>query len=125
MTALTATVKRRAALLLGAASLAASAGLVNATPAAAAVSDCNGWSVCYFQHNNYEGDVYVFGPGLPQGTPEWGHDLASSIVNNTGSAYCFYEHPYMTGAQFRIGPWERWASLPSWINDKISSFKPC
>ncbi|MET8831903.1 peptidase inhibitor family I36 protein [Streptomyces sp. NPDC004610] len=127
MTALTANVKRRAALFFGAATLAASAGLMNATPAAAAASDCNGWAVCYWEHNDYNGGVYVFGsPGtLPQGTPTFGHDLASSIVNNTGSAYCFYEHSYMTGLQFRIGPWERWGSVPSWINDKISSFKPC
>ncbi|MFF4299177.1 peptidase inhibitor family I36 protein [Streptomyces vinaceus] len=52
-------------------------------------------------------------------------DVTSSVLNNTGSAVCFYEHNGYRGAEFRIGPWEQWPSLPSWINDKISSFKYC
>ncbi|MEU1286801.1 peptidase inhibitor family I36 protein [Kitasatospora sp. NPDC005856] len=52
-------------------------------------------------------------------------DVASSVLNNTGSSICFYEHNWYGGAEFRIGPWEQWPSLPSWINDKISSFKYC
>ncbi|MEU1286802.1 peptidase inhibitor family I36 protein [Kitasatospora sp. NPDC005856] len=52
-------------------------------------------------------------------------DAASSVVNNTGSSICFYEHNNYGGAEFRIGPWEKWAAVPSWINDKISSFKYC
>ncbi|MFE5539109.1 peptidase inhibitor family I36 protein [Streptomyces sp. NPDC056492] len=52
-------------------------------------------------------------------------DRASSVVNNTGSGICFYEHVGYGGLEFRIGPREKWASVPSWINDKISSFKYC
>ncbi|MEV4191054.1 peptidase inhibitor family I36 protein [Streptomyces toxytricini] len=52
-------------------------------------------------------------------------DVASSVVNNTGSSICFYEHNGYSGLEFRIGPWEQWPSVPSWINDKISSFKYC
>ncbi|GLX23526.1 MULTISPECIES: peptidase inhibitor family I36 protein [Streptomyces] len=52
-------------------------------------------------------------------------DSASSVVNNTGSRICFYEHNNYGGLEFRIGPGEQWASVPSWINDKISSFKYC
>ncbi|WP_185911236.1 peptidase inhibitor family I36 protein [Streptomyces sp. WAC07149] len=52
-------------------------------------------------------------------------DTASSVVNNTGSSICFYEHNWYGGQQFRIGPWEKWPSVPSWINDRISSFKYC
>ncbi|MGW1641700.1 peptidase inhibitor family I36 protein [Streptomyces lavendulae] len=52
-------------------------------------------------------------------------DITSSVVNNTGSSICFYEHNGYGGAQFRIGPWEKWPAVPSWINDKISSFKYC
>ncbi|MFG2919501.1 peptidase inhibitor family I36 protein [Kitasatospora sp. NPDC048298] len=52
-------------------------------------------------------------------------DDASSVVNNTGSSICFYEHNNYGGLEFRIGPHEQWASVPSWINDKISSFKFC
>ncbi|MFG2910405.1 peptidase inhibitor family I36 protein [Kitasatospora sp. NPDC048286] len=52
-------------------------------------------------------------------------DDASSVVNNTGSSICFYEHNNYGGLEFKIGPHEQWASVPSWINDKISSFKFC
>ncbi|MGW3230082.1 peptidase inhibitor family I36 protein [Kitasatospora sp. NPDC001095] len=52
-------------------------------------------------------------------------DITSSVVNNTGSSICFYEHNNYGGLEFRIGPREQWPSLPSWINDKISSFKYC
>ncbi|MFD0378099.1 peptidase inhibitor family I36 protein [Streptomyces sp. NPDC127112] len=52
-------------------------------------------------------------------------DSASSVVNNTGSGICFYEHNNYGGLEFRIGPREQWASVPGWINDKISSFKYC
>ncbi|WP_331728383.1 peptidase inhibitor family I36 protein [Streptomyces sp. NBC_00158] len=52
-------------------------------------------------------------------------DVTSSVVNNTGSGICFYEHNNYGGAQFRIGPWEKWPAVPGWINDKISSFKYC
>ncbi|MEW1638959.1 peptidase inhibitor family I36 protein [Streptomyces sp. NPDC093801] len=52
-------------------------------------------------------------------------DVASSVVNNTGSGICFYEHNNYGGLQFRIGPWEKWPSVPSWINDRISSFTYC
>ncbi|KJY23765.1 hypothetical protein VR44_37345 [Streptomyces katrae] len=52
-------------------------------------------------------------------------DSASSVVNNTSSGICFYEHNNYGGLEFRIGPREQWASVPGWINDKISSFKYC
>ncbi|MGE7387000.1 peptidase inhibitor family I36 protein [Streptomyces sp. NPDC004126] len=52
-------------------------------------------------------------------------DRASSVVNNTGNSVCFYEHNDYGGLEFRIGPREKWSSVPSWINDKISSFKYC
>ncbi|MET9762835.1 peptidase inhibitor family I36 protein [Streptomyces sp. NPDC006372] len=52
-------------------------------------------------------------------------DTASSVVNNTGSSICFYEHNSYGGPQFKIGPREKWPSVPSWINDRISSFTYC
>ncbi|WP_331728380.1 peptidase inhibitor family I36 protein [Streptomyces sp. NBC_00158] len=52
-------------------------------------------------------------------------DVTSSVLNNTGSSICFYEHNNYGGLEFKIGPREHWPSLPSWINDKISSFKYC
>ncbi|MEU2391520.1 peptidase inhibitor family I36 protein [Streptomyces sp. NPDC007369] len=52
-------------------------------------------------------------------------DVTSSVLNNTGSRICFYEHNGYGGLEFKIGPREKWPSVPSWINDKISSFKYC
>ncbi|MGW1641698.1 peptidase inhibitor family I36 protein [Streptomyces lavendulae] len=52
-------------------------------------------------------------------------DHTSSVVNNTGSSICFYENNGYSGLEFKIGPREKWSSVPSWINDKISSFKHC
>ncbi|MFJ6621423.1 peptidase inhibitor family I36 protein [Kitasatospora sp. NPDC091335] len=52
-------------------------------------------------------------------------DTTSSVLNNTGSSICFYENNWCAGPEFRIGPWERWPLVPSWINDRISSFKYC
>ncbi|MFD0410111.1 peptidase inhibitor family I36 protein [Kitasatospora sp. NPDC127116] len=52
-------------------------------------------------------------------------DTTSSVLNNTGSSICFYENNNYTGLEFRIGPREQWPSVPSWINDRISSFKYC
>ncbi|MGW3076413.1 MULTISPECIES: peptidase inhibitor family I36 protein [unclassified Kitasatospora] len=52
-------------------------------------------------------------------------DVTSSVLNNTGSHVCFYEHNNYGGLEFKIGPGEHWPYLPSWINDKISSFKYC
>lgn len=52
-------------------------------------------------------------------------DIASSVVNNTGAAVCFYSDNWYGGANFQIHGWEKWAQIPSWINDKISSFAYC
>lgn len=52
-------------------------------------------------------------------------DLASSVVNTTGSHICFFEHNGYGGLQFTIGPWEKWPTVPGWINDKISSVEYC
>ncbi|MED7955033.1 peptidase inhibitor family I36 protein [Streptomyces sp. BE303] len=52
-------------------------------------------------------------------------DVTSSVLNNTGSSICFYENNGYSGLEFKIGPGEHWPSVPSWINDRISSFKYC
>ncbi|MEU9334892.1 peptidase inhibitor family I36 protein [Streptomyces sp. NPDC048290] len=124
MTALLSNARRRAALLLGALALAGTAGLAHPTPAAAAEWDCDGYTMCLFSDSNYGGTLLRWNY-QPSGTLSSHHDITSSIVNNSGSAYCFYEHPDYGGLQFRIGPWERWASVPYWINDRISSLHPC
>ncbi|MFS8105227.1 peptidase inhibitor family I36 protein [Lentzea alba] len=50
-------------------------------------------------------------------------DITSSLVNNTPYRICFYSDNNFRGLQFCVGPYERWASVPYWINDRISSFR--
>ncbi|MFI5530608.1 peptidase inhibitor family I36 protein [Kitasatospora sp. NPDC051853] len=97
------------------------------------------WSDNDFHRGNPKGGTDYGSVGSDQNTPDMGkivfesklwrwkgmQDEASSVVNNTGSSICFYEHNNYGGAEFRIGPREKWASVPGWINDRISSFKYC
>ncbi|MFB9365114.1 peptidase inhibitor family I36 protein [Kitasatospora albolonga] len=73
--------------------------------------------------NQNVGDMGKLGRG-PAGDKGM-QDVASSLVNKTGSSICFYEHNWYGGLQFKVGPHEEWPYLPGWINDKISSFKYC
>ncbi|MGV9311912.1 peptidase inhibitor family I36 protein [Streptomyces sp. NPDC003691] len=118
--------KRRLALLGAVVTLAASAGvLANATPAEAAGCMGNGRSLCLRKDVNYGGYSLPFSmPNVHTNLGQY-QDQVSSIVNDSHYSICFYEHPNYGGLEFRIGPWEWWASLPGWINDKISSFRPC
>ncbi|WP_186768268.1 peptidase inhibitor family I36 protein [Streptomyces qinzhouensis] len=118
--------KRRLALLGAAVTLAASAGvLATAAPAEAAGCMENGRSLCLRKHDNYGG--YSLPYNMPNVDSNLGQyqDQVSSIINDSHYSICFYEHPGYGGLEFRIGPWEWWATLPGWINDKISSFRPC
>ncbi|MFJ3903943.1 peptidase inhibitor family I36 protein [Streptomyces sp. NPDC090025] len=118
--------KSRLALLGAASVLAASAGvLVNASPADAAGCMGDGRSLCLRRDDNYGGYSLPF--HMPNVNSNMGQyqDQVSSIVNDSSYSICFYEHPGYGGLEFRIGPWEWWATLPWWINDKISSFRPC
>ncbi|MEV7284144.1 peptidase inhibitor family I36 protein [Streptomyces sp. NPDC093252] len=118
--------KRTAALFVGATALAATAGLVTATPAAAGDPNvCNGYQLCLWYDGNYE-NTRVMWDYLPiDGNFTVAHDVTSSLVNNSSSTLCFYEHPDYGGLEFRVAPWARWAYVPSWINDKISSMRRC
>lgn len=52
-------------------------------------------------------------------------DVTSSVLNNTGGSVCLYEHNGYGGLEARIGPGAKWSAVPSWINDRISSLRPC
>ncbi|XVU22633.1 peptidase inhibitor family I36 protein [Actinoplanes sp. CA-054009] len=52
-------------------------------------------------------------------------DVVSSMVNNTPGTLCFYSDNNFSGAVFQIHGWEKWPNLPSWIDNKISSFRFC
>ncbi|MFE4632187.1 hypothetical protein ACFRJ1_02245 [Streptomyces sp. NPDC056773] len=101
--------------------LAASAGVVaTATPAAAL------GGVFIYANPNYS--IPVYPSGAPVQIAELtgpAKDTTSSIGNSTSFSMCFYEHKNYGGLEFRIGPGEWWATVPSWINDKISSYRPC
>ncbi|MER5931235.1 peptidase inhibitor family I36 protein [Streptomyces sp. NPDC002054] len=114
---------------------------ITATPASATVfknvgrpGQCYQNYVCLWASPNYQDDGSWW-PGIAsdQNIGDMGkiqagagmQDTASSIKNNTGRSICFYEHNWYGGNQFRIGPWEQWATVPGWIDNKISSFKFC
>ncbi|MGV9311913.1 hypothetical protein ACWDR0_06915 [Streptomyces sp. NPDC003691] len=106
--------------------VAVSACLVATTaPAAAAPAAALG-GVFIYANPNYSIPVY------PSGAPVYvanlggpARDSVSSISNSTDLRMCFYEHGNFGGLEFRIGPGEMWATIPGWINDKISSYRPC
>ncbi|MET8827947.1 hypothetical protein ABZX40_18805 [Streptomyces sp. NPDC004610] len=113
--------KRRLALIGAVSAMAATAGVVaTATPAAAQ------GNVFVYAHYNYSIPVY------PSGAPVWvanlsgpAQDSISSVGSSADHGMCFYEHGNFGGLEFRIGAGEWWAQVPWWINDKISSYRPC
>ncbi|MFF3431387.1 hypothetical protein [Streptomyces sp. NPDC002602] len=91
-----------------------------ATPAAAFSG------VFIYANPNYS--IPVYPGGAPVQVAELtgsAKDTTSSIGNSTNLSMCFYEHRNYGGLEFRIGPGEWWATIPGWINDKISSYRPC
>jgi hypothetical protein len=135
-----------AALIFG---QAATASAAPAAPTAALVYQYNFGDgpgcpsyICLWSENNFHGNQNLFHKlysfGSSGNVPDMGkltkdfygndvgmQDIASSVVNNTDSAVCFYSDNGYTGANFQIHGWEKWASLPAWINDQISSFAYC
>ncbi|MFG2910404.1 peptidase inhibitor family I36 protein [Kitasatospora sp. NPDC048286] len=95
------------------------------------------WSEANFIQGSFYNDLKFGAFAADQNTGDMGklqkvastdkgmQDITSSVLNNTRSNVCFYEHNWYGGLEFKIGPGEHWPSLPSWINDKISSFKFC
>ncbi|MFF4450008.1 hypothetical protein [Streptomyces sp. NPDC001502] len=107
------------AALLGALT-ATAAGPATATPAAAFAG------VFIYANPNYS--IPVYPSGAPVQIAELtgpAKDTTSSIGNSTNLSLCFYEHKNYGGLEFRIGPGEWWATIPSWIDNKISSYRPC
>ncbi|MFI2209544.1 hypothetical protein [Streptomyces sp. NPDC020141] len=117
---------QRLALAGAAGALVASAGLATtAAPAAAAPAPAFA-GVFIYANPNYSIPVYPSGAPVQVGNLSGpAKDSTSSIGNSTDLRMCFYEHANYGGLEFRIGPGEWWATLPGWINDKISSYRPC
>ncbi|MFJ2742932.1 hypothetical protein ACIO3O_25075 [Streptomyces sp. NPDC087440] len=119
--------KQHLALAAAVGTLAATAGaLATAAPAGAAATGANFAGVFIYANPNYSIPVYPSGAPVQVGELTGsGKDSTSSIGNSTNLSMCFYEHKNYGGLEFRIGPGEWWATIPGWINDKISSYRPC
>ncbi|MFI2611012.1 peptidase inhibitor family I36 protein [Kitasatospora sp. NPDC018619] len=122
--------------------VAGSAGATNVYNIGHGAGSCPSGFVCLWSEANFiQGTFYndaKFGAfASDQNTGDMGklqrvastdkgmQDVTSSVLNNTRSSVCFYEHNTYGGLEFKVGPGEHWPSLPSWINDRISSFKYC
>ncbi|MFE3068497.1 hypothetical protein [Streptomyces sp. NPDC059247] len=118
--------RQRLAVVSAVGALAASAGLVTTASPATAAPDRALAGVFIYANPNYS--IPVYPGGAPVQVANLGgpaQDSVSSIGNSTDLRMCFYEHGNYGGLEFRIGPGEWWATLPGWINDKISSYRPC
>ncbi|MEV7080882.1 peptidase inhibitor family I36 protein [Streptomyces sp. NPDC093516] len=56
----------------------------------------------------------------------WGgwNDTISSVNNRTPYRYCFYVDAGYQGTSWSIDPWQ-WSNVPSYMDNKISSLRPC
>ncbi|MER5768148.1 hypothetical protein [Streptomyces sp. NPDC001985] len=113
-------------LAVAAAVGALAAGPVATAPSAAAAPTSALAGVFIYANPNYSIPVYPSGaPVQVANLSGPAQDSTSSIGNSTDLRMCFYEHGNYGGLEFRIGPGEWWATLPGWINDRISSYRPC
>ncbi|MDX2514826.1 peptidase inhibitor family I36 protein [Streptomyces stelliscabiei] len=130
----TAIVAATATLALGAAVTDASAYLQRTGNGT--TGTCANFQLCLYQHTVYNGDMAGFtgveGASFKWVSPVSGNswtdtymnDKISSMVNNSSSAFCFYEHWDLKGLTFLIHGNEDWPYLNSYIVDKISAFHP-
>ncbi|MFD4860633.1 peptidase inhibitor family I36 protein [Streptomyces atratus] len=94
--------------------------VATATPASAFTG------VFIYANPNYS--IPVYPSGAPVQIAELtgpAKDTTSSVGNSTNLSMCFYEQKNYGGLEFRIGPGEWWATIPSWIDNKISPYRPC
>ncbi|MDW8808812.1 peptidase inhibitor family I36 protein [Streptomyces scabiei] len=87
---------------------------------------CDGYTLCAYEHTTYNGRVLAQREDGPSFSLP-GHymdDRTSAIVNNSSSGYCFYQHYYFAGLTFGIGGRENWPNINSYMQDKISVWRP-
>jgi hypothetical protein len=53
------------------------------------------------------------------------NDDISSLKNRTPNTLCFYSNAGDGGLVFQIHAWEWWPTVPTWIDNQISSFDFC
>ena len=87
---------------------------------------CPANRICLYEHVNFGGRVAIYQVGsrdMSRFGPRF-NNMTSSIINNTGSRWCAYDHANYRGQFLVITPWQRLPSLPGW-NDRISSLRRC
>jgi hypothetical protein len=77
--------------------------------------DPNFGGECRAMSNAQRGDLRLIGI----------NDQISSLRNRTPNTLCFYSNDLNGGAVFQIHGWEWWATIPSWIDNQISSMDYC
>jgi hypothetical protein len=82
-----------------------------------------------YQNSNYSGSMALIGATQGDYTQlrflngQTLIDQVSSIKNDTSYGICFFEHTWYGGAALYMPPHSQFNSL--WLNDMISSNKPC
>ncbi|WP_159054189.1 MULTISPECIES: peptidase inhibitor family I36 protein [Streptomyces] len=117
----------------------AGTGPASASDAEAMAYTCKDNEVCFYQHSNYTGSVFVPDElkyhsvvsdfGVKKFVNGANADNAvSSVINTTGWRFCFYDRPFMQHYQGTLGAddganfvGQQWA----YLNDRISSVQPC
>jgi Peptidase inhibitor family I36 len=94
-----------------------------ASPAKAKADDCPDGYICFWEHFNYDGNLYKVKCG--DDTPKFDdfNDEASSATNKTRrKVHVFIDAEY-GGAGYTIGQRQKYASFGNPVNDNISSLK--
>ncbi|MFE1522140.1 peptidase inhibitor family I36 protein [[Kitasatospora] papulosa] len=86
---------------------------------------CDGYMLCVYPNTSYKGSAIGSRNGASEDDMRdyYINDSISSIINNSGNAYCFYSDTFYKGLTFQIHAGEKWPAVNGYINDKISSWK--
>lgn len=120
------TAKKAAAAAAMVTGLAATALLAGPTPAQAAFSDCRLGYVCLWQHNSYNGRIFMV--RMDENIPNIGsyadmNDRTTSIWNRTTRNVEFFQDSNYRGYLFTFGPFHSSAAIQPQHNDRITSFR--
>ncbi|MFJ9448115.1 hypothetical protein ACIRRH_40815 [Kitasatospora sp. NPDC101235] len=117
--------------------MAAVGGLLTFAPSASAAGNCNNYGepgvIQFFTGPNYTGNCYqvfaAYGTGVEDNfanVPGGMNDNISSLRSWADSSQYrvgwLYADPYESGSVFEFKGGEWWPTLPSWIDNKASSF---
>lgn len=115
-------------MVMAAGTLSLGVGSANAEP-----SCPSGSTACVWESQGYTQRVIYFGNAREErrmksrkiGAFDDMDNRISSLISTYDGHLCFYDLEDFGGVEFKIGPKEKWATIPWWIDNKISSFKVC